>query len=154
MLQSKQGLGAGPAHAQRDHDAAVRGKKRNRKRNRGGERTRRRRAMAAREDAAQRDHVRQSKLEAATGSDGLFAFINHSLGSSSEAAQRLRDAGVGRDDAAPAAPATAGAAALASAAAATGGGRGSGSRPAPGRRDLVGSHQEVAAAEVGGCAPS
>ncbi|KAF8068194.1 zinc finger CCCH domain-containing protein 18 [Scenedesmus sp. PABB004] len=147
VLPSKRGLGSAPKHK-------ARGTGKHAGRSRGGERTRRRRAAAAAQQAAEAEGEQQQRLELATGGEGLFAFLNHSLGDGSEAADRLREAGVYGGAAAPP-PATGGAAALAAAAAAaSAGGGGGGPRqprqpaPAADRQGLVSSHDDVAAAKA------
>lgn len=131
-----------------------------------GRRRKRAKAAAARHAANADGRQRQAAMEAATGEQGLFAFINTSLGHGSEAAAKLEAAGVyGPDEGAAAGVGgrgvhgrqqTAGGAALAAAVAAAGGG-GSQQRQGakqkqqqqPDRKGLVGSQNDVAAAKVG-----
>jgi hypothetical protein len=82
----------------------------------------------------------------------LFAFINYNLGSGSEAADKLRDAGVyGGSSNSSSKQQTAGAAALASASAAGGKQqqRQQQQQP-PDRQGLVGSHDNLAEKKVSG----
>jgi hypothetical protein len=106
------------------------------------------------------DGDRQQQLEGATGSEGLFAFINYNLGSGSEAVEKLREAGVYSADARSQQQQqlSGGAAALASAAAAAAGSGSSNSsnrhnqkqrQQVPDRRNLIGSVDGVTAAKVG-----
>jgi hypothetical protein len=102
-------------------------------------------------------------MEAATGEQGLFAFINDSLGHGSEAAARLQAAGVygpdeGKGLGGRARQQTGGGAALAAAAAAAGSGRGAGQTPQQqqrgtqqqpmDRRGLVGSQDDLSTLKV------
>eukprot|EP00879_Flechtneria_rotunda_P016901 GHRR01017692.1.p1 GENE.GHRR01017692.1~~GHRR01017692.1.p1 ORF type:complete len:266 (+),score=124.66 GHRR01017692.1:140-937(+) len=151
MLPTRKGLGA--EHKHKAHKAHGTSNSKNNQRNRGGERTRRRKAAAARHATKAAIGERQAALEAATGSEGLFAFINHSLGHRSEAADRLRDAGSNKGGSKQ--QQSGGAAALASAAAgASIGGSHRGrhrkqkTAQAPDRKGLVGSHEDLAAAKA------
>ncbi|KAL6747864.1 hypothetical protein V8C86DRAFT_1250861 [Haematococcus lacustris] len=86
LLQAgKQGLGRGQ---QGQGEAA--GDRSGRKRKRGGERSRRRKHAAAAAAAKEGVREQRSAQEAAGGAPGLFAFINASLGDSSEAAAKIR----------------------------------------------------------------
>lgn len=159
ILPSKKGLGAVSKHKHHKARGTTNSKK-NPKRNRGGERTRRRKAAAARHAAKAAQGDRQQQMEAATGSEGIFAFINVNLGAASQAADRLRDAGLYGVEEVPGRQ-TAGAAALASAAAAAGStGNSSGNKThqqqqragkqkVPDRVNLISSQDDVAAAKVG-----
>ncbi|GLI66982.1 hypothetical protein VaNZ11_011078 [Volvox africanus] len=112
---------------------------------RGGVRQKRKRAIIASREA--RREVREQE-EGAAGGDGLFGFINSSLGDSSAAA-RIRKAQVsvaGIAAAAAAAPSTAGAAAIACAVAAASGG--SRTQRPPDRQGLMTHHDNVAAIQT------
>lgn len=155
ILPSKKGLGAAKKQ-KHHHKAAGMGSKKN-KSSRGGERKRRQKAAEARRAAKAAAHDRQQKMEAATGSEGLFAFINYNLGSGSEAAEKLRDAGVyggsrgSKQRQQQQQQSTGGAAALASAAAAAAGGGGSSKgwqQQQPDRRGLIGSQDDLAQKKV------
>eukprot|EP00775_Hariotina_reticulata_P013584 gene13584-13709_t len=86
ILPSKKGLGAVDqdklqrAPGTSGNGSSSKHKHRSKNRNRGGERTRRRKAAAARHAVKAADGSRQQQLEAATGSEGVFAFINYNLG--------------------------------------------------------------------------
>lgn len=162
VLPSKKGLGAaakyktqkaaGTGAASSKHHGKLSGRKR-----------RRMKAAAARQAAKAGDRQRQAQLESSTGEQGLFAFINDSLGHGSEAAAKLQAAGVYGPDEARGGKRqqTGGGAALAAAAAAaaTADGGSSSSRGAGGsqqqqqqsdRKGLVGSQDDLAALKVCG----
>jgi hypothetical protein len=148
IMPSKKGLGSvSKKHQQR---AAGTSNKIKSKKGRGGERSRRRKAIAARHAAKQAAGDRQMKMEAATGTEGVFAFINYNLGSGSEAADKLRDAGVYGGGSSSKQP-TAGAAALAVASVAAGSSKAGGrqlKQQQPDRQGLVGSHDNLAEKKV------
>jgi hypothetical protein len=152
ILPSKKGLGS--VSKKHQHHAAGTSNKSKSKKGRGGERSRRRKAIAARHAAKEAAGDRQAKMEAATGTEGLFAFINYNLGSGSEAADKLRDAGIYGGSSSSSKQQTAGAAALASASAAAGGKPGRGQQQQqqrqqqPDRHGLVGSHDNLAEKKV------
>ena len=120
-------------------------------------------AAAERHAAKADDKQRQSRMEASTGEQGLFAFINDSLGHGSEAAAKLQAAGVyGPDEGSGSKRRvqTGGGVALAAAAAATGGSNaGSGSsrgaqqpqQQPQDRKGLVGSQDDLSALKVSVC---
>jgi hypothetical protein len=146
ILPSKKGLGSVPKKHQ--HHAAGTSNKSKSKKGRGGERSRRRKAVAARHAAKEAAGDRQLKMEKATGTEGVFAFINYNLGWGSEAADKLRDAGV-YGGSSSSKQQTAGAAALASASAAAGGSSKAGGRQQqPDRQGLVGSRDNLAEKKV------
>lgn len=157
ILPSKRGLGAATKHKTQKaagtgaHSSKHHGKISGRKR-------KRMKAAAARHAAKTGDRQRQAEMEAATGEQGLFAFINDSLGHGSEAAAKLQAAGVyGPDEGGKQRQQTGGGAALAAAAAAAaaaGGGRGAGQQqkqqqqqPSD-RKGLVGSQDDLSALKV------
>jgi hypothetical protein len=154
ILPSTKGLGS----VSKKHQHHAGGTSNKSKKGRGGERSRRRKAIAARHAAKEAAGDRQAKMEAATGTEGLFAFINYNLGSGSEAADKLRDAGV-YGSGSSSKQQTAGAAALASASAAAGGKAGSRQQQQqqrqqqqqPDRQGLVGSHDNLAEKKVSCC---
>jgi hypothetical protein len=109
---------------------------------------------AARRRAAKAEaQQRQAQMEAATGEQGLFAFINDSLGHGSEAAAKLHAAGVyGPDEGGKQRQQTGGGAALA-AVAAVGAGSGKAGcqqqqQQQSDRKGLVGSHDGLSALKV------
>jgi hypothetical protein len=121
-------------------------------------RQRKRLKTAARRRAAKAEvQQRQAQMEAATGEQGLFAFINDSLGHGSEAAAKLQAAGVygGPDEGGKRRQQTGGGAALAAVAAAGAGGGKAGVQQQQqqqlDRKGLVGSHDDLSALKVGLC---
>jgi hypothetical protein len=158
VLPSKRGLGAAK---HKTHKAAGTGSHSSKHHGKvSGRKRKRMKAAADRHAAKAQDRQRQAQMEAATGEQGLFAFINDSLGHGSEAAAKLQVAGVyGPDDNQRAGPRqqTSGGAALAAAAAAAGAGGGSSKggnqqqqrqQQQPDRKGLVGSGDDLAALKV------
>lgn len=164
VLPSKKGLGAAAKH--KTHKAAGTGSQSSKHHGKvSGRKRKRMKAAADRHAAKAQDRQRQAQMEAATGEQGLFAFINDSLGHGSEAAAKLQAAGVyGPDDNQRAGPRqqTSGGAALAAAAVAAGaGGSNKGGnqqqqgrrqqQQQPDRKGLVGSGDDLAALKVRRC---
>jgi hypothetical protein len=157
VLPSKKGLGAAAKH--KTHKAAGTGSHSSKHHGKiSGRKRKRMKAAAERHAAKAQDRQRQAQREAATGEQGLFAFINDSLGHGSEAAAKLQAAGVyGPDDNQRAGPRqqSSGGAALAAVAAAAGGGSSKGGsqqqqqkQQQPDRKGLVGSGDDLAALKV------
>jgi len=93
VLPSKRGLGAAAKH--KTHKAAGTGAHSSKHHGKISSRKRKRMKAAAERRAARADDKQcQSRMEASTGEQGLFAFINDSLGHGSEAAAKLQAAGV------------------------------------------------------------
>lgn len=177
VLPSKRGLGAAGHKTHKAAGTGATSSKHHGKKKVSRRQRQRLRAAEARNAAKAGDRQRQARLEAATGEQGLFAFINDSLGHGSEAAAKLQAAGVyGPDDGVAAAGGGAGgggnrprqqtgggaALAVAAAAAAGGGGGGGGSggprqqqqqqqsQKVDDRKGLVGSQDGLAELKVGG----
>lgn len=163
VLPSKKGLGAAPKH--KTHKAAGTGSHSSKHHGKvSGRKRKRMKAAAERHAAKAGDRQRQAQMEAATGEQGLFAFINDSLGHGSEAAAKLQAAGVygpdeGKGSGGKPRQQTGGGAALAAAAAAAGSSRGVGQphqqqqrakqqQPAD-RKGLVGSQDDLSTLKVG-----
>jgi hypothetical protein len=162
VLSSKRGVGAAPKH--KTHKAAGTGAASSQHHGKlSGRKRKRMKAAAARHAAKAGDRQRQAQMEASTGEQGLFAFINDSLGHGSEAAAKLQAAGVyGPEEpgSSKQRQQTGGGAALsAAAAAAAAAGGSSSSRGAGGsqqqqqqqqsdRKGLVGSQDDLSALKV------
>jgi hypothetical protein len=161
VLPSKKGLGAAAKH--KTHKAAGTGSHSSKHHGKiSGRKRKRMKAAAERHAAKAGDRQRQAKMDAATGEQGLFAFINDSLGHGSEAAARLQAAGVygpdeGRGLGGKARQQTGGGAALAAAAAAAGSSRGAGQQQQQqrgqqqqptDRKGLVGSEDDLSTLKV------
>ena len=114
MQQCKRGLGQGRHHHHHHHKhkhkhkhGAQQGGVEKSKRSRGGERSRRRKHAAASRANKEQQRDQQQQLELQTGSEGLFAFINQQIGDHSEAAGKIKAAGLGKASEAQAARAKA-----------------------------------------------
>lgn len=160
VLPSKRGLGAAAQH--KTHKAAGTGAHSSKHHGKVSSRKRKRMKAAGERHAAKADDKqRQSRMETSTGEQGLFAFINDSLGHGSEAAAKLQAAGVyGPDEQGSGSKQqqqlTGGGAALAAVAAAAAGSSSKGNHHQQqqqhmDRKGLVGSQDDVSALKVRQC---